>query len=295
MKKAVSTTLLIMLACSSIGTLASDVPAPLAEWREQRLARLTSETGWLTLVGLHWLRPGDNTFARDANRLVPDRSSVATKVGTFTLKDGVVTFTAAPKSDVQHDGVPVASLVMTPDTAGKPTTLASGSLRFFVIERTGRFGIRVRDVDHPLRRNFRGLEYFPADVNWNIEARFEPYSPARQIPILNILGTTDQMVSPGALVFHKDGQEWRLDAVLESPDDDELFIMFADQTSGRETYGAGRFIYVPLPQDGKVQLDFNRAYNPPCAFNEFSTCPLPPMQNRLAMRVEAGEKKYRAQ
>ena len=180
---------------------------------------------------------------------------------------------------------------MTPDTEGKPTTLASGSLRFYVIERTGRLGIRVRDIDHPARKNFRGLEYFP-ERSLDRRCAFRALRSDQRIPIVNILGMTEQMLTPGALVFKKDGREWRLDAMLESPDADELFVMFADATSARETYGAGRFMYIPFPRDGHVTLDFNRAYNPPCAFNEFATCPLPPPQNRLALRVDAGEKKY---
>lgn len=272
---------------------ANDAPASLEQWRKQRVANLTSETGWLTLVGLYWLRPGDNTFGRaPSNRITLDHAALAATTGTFTVKDGAVTFKAAAGTTVTHESKPVAAIAMTPDTAGKPTLLATGSLRFFVIERAGRLGVRVRDVDHPARTHFRGLDYFPASDAWILEARFEPYSPHRRIPIVNILGMTEQMASPGAVVFTKNGREWRLDTILEAPGDEELFIMFADATSARETYGAGRFMYVPLPHDGRVTLDFNRAYNPPCAFNEFATCPLPPAQNRLAMRVDAGEKKY---
>lgn len=285
---------LLLLAALTVASVNAHADAlPLDEWRKQRVARLTSETGWLTLVGLYWLRSGDNTFGRaKTNRIALDHPSLAATTGTFTVTDGTVTFVAQPGATVTHDGKPIDAITMTPDTVGNPTTLAAGSLRFFVIERAGRLGVRVRDVDHPARKDFRGLEYFPESREWIIEARFEPYPPGRRIPILNILGMTDQMVTPGAIVFTKDGREWRLDAILEAPDDDELFVMFADATSARETYGAGRFLYVPLPRDGRVTLDFNRAYNPPCAFNEFATCPLPPAQNRLALRVEAGEKKY---
>lgn len=268
----------------------------LEEWRAQRVANLTRENGWLTLVGLYWLKDGDNTFGRSAsNRIALDHPSLTPTSGTFTVTRGTVTFKASPGSNVTLDGKPVTTVTMTPDTAGTPTTLASGSLRFFVIERVGRLGIRIRDVDHPARKNFRGIEYFPDDPKWIIDARFEPYPNDKRIPIVNILGMTDQMQAPGALVFTKDGREYRLDAILESPEDTELFVMFADATSARETYGAGRFMYIPLPRNGHATLDFNRAYNPPCAFNEFATCPLPPPQNRLALRVEAGEKKYRGE
>ncbi|HEY8537233.1 MAG TPA: DUF1684 domain-containing protein [Steroidobacteraceae bacterium] len=289
-----------LLTVCLVGLLASssalaDLPE-LEQWRQQRLARLTSETGWLTLVGLYWLRPGENTFGRaSTNRIVLDHPSLPTTVGKFLVRDGRIQFEASAGARVTHDGKPVRSIALIPDSQGTPTTLAVGSLRFFIIERAGRLGVRVRDVDHPARKNFAGLEYFPARDDWIVDARFEPYPADRRIPILNILGMTEDMVAPGSIVFTKDGREFRLDAILEAPDDQELFIMFADATSGRETYGAGRYIYIPLPKDGRVTVDFNRAYNPPCAFNDFATCPLPPPQNRLPIRVEAGEKKYRGE
>jgi uncharacterized protein len=287
--------LTLALTLLTVAPSASSETLTLEQWKAKRVANLTSETGWLTLVGLYWLKTGDNSFGRaSSNRIVLDHPSLAATSGTFKVRDGTVTFAAAPGATITHDKAPVTSIVMNPDTTGKATTLASGSLRFFVIERAGRLGIRVRDVDHPGRAHFQGLEYFPASDAWIVDARFEPYPADKRIPIVNILGMTEQMVSPGAIVFAKDGREWRLDAILEAPDDTELFLMFADSTSARETYGAGRFIYIPLPREGHVTVDFNRAYNPPCAFNEFATCPLPPAQNRLQMRVDAGEKKYRA-
>lgn len=267
----------------------------LEQWQQRRTTNLTSESGWLTLVGLYWLKPGENTIGRDrSNRIVLDHAALDAKSGKFTLTNNSVTFTAAPNSKVTHEGKPINTITMTPDTAGEPTQLASGSLRFYVIERAGKLGIRVRDLEHPARKNFQGLEYFPARNDWIVDARFDPYPADKRIPIVNILGMTDQMVAPGAIVFKKGGREYRLDTLLETPDAQELFVMFADATSARETYGAGRFMYIPLPKDGRVTVDFNRAYNPPCAFNEFATCPLPPPQNRLPVRVDAGEKNYRA-
>jgi uncharacterized protein len=284
-----------VLACVLTCTSAYAEAMTLEQWRQQRVKNLTSENGWLTLVGLYWLREGDNTFGRaKSNRITLDHSSLPETLGTFTVHDGTVTFAAKSAATITHEDKRVTSIVMTPHTAGEPTTLRTGSLQFFVIERAGRLGVRVRDVDHPARKNFRGIESFPPSDAWIVNARFEPYPADRRIPIVNILGMTNQMVTPGAVVFTKNGREWRLDAILEAPDDDSLFVMFADATSARETYGAGRFMYIPLPRDGRVTIDFNRAYNPPCAFNEFATCPLPPPQNRLSMRVDAGEKKYAA-
>lgn len=268
--------------------------AEVEAWRAQRLERLKAEEGWLTLVGLYWLREGENTFGRAPhNTLVLDHPQMPDVAGSFFLGDGVVRFQARPDAAVSLAGEPVTSLDLAPDTSGAPTKLALGTLRFYLIERAGRLGVRVRDVEHPLRTGFTGLDYYDIDPYWVRRARFTPYEPAKVIPIVNVLGMVEDMTSPGFVTFKKSGQEWRLDAILESPDSQQLFIMFADTTSGHGTYGAGRFMYVPLPVDGKLLLDFNKAYSPPCAFNEFATCPLPPSQNRIALKVDVGEKDYK--
>jgi uncharacterized protein len=277
----------------------AEPPAAAAEhaaidaWRAERVAALKSDRGWLTLAGLYWLKPGNNSFGRArTNALVLDNAALAATAGSFVLSGHEVRFDAQPGSGVTCDGQPVTSLVLAPDTSGHPTVLESGPLRFFVIERAGNLGVRVRDLDSPRRTAFRGLEYFPVSSDWVVPARFEPYVPMRAIRIVNILGMEQQMQSPGALVFEKDGREWRLDTLLEDPGDGQLFVMFADGTSGRETYGGGRFLDLPAPQGRIALVDFNKAYNPPCALNDFATCPLPPPENRLKLRVTAGEKKY---
>jgi len=262
-------------------------------WRTQRVESLTSDGGWLTLAGLFWLKEGDNGFGRDpGNALVLDNPALARTAGRFVLSGHRVRFIADPAAGVSHGGKPVDTIEMKPDTSADPTVLASGTLRFFVIERAGNLGVRVRDLASPHRLQFRGLSYFPVSTGWVFDARFEPYEPVRHIRIVNILGMEEDMVSPGVVVFSRGGREWRLDTVLEQPGDRELFIMFADATSGHETYGGGRFLYMPLPVAGRARLDFNEAYNPPCALNDFATCPLPPLQNRLKLRIEAGEKTY---
>jgi uncharacterized protein (DUF1684 family) len=278
------------------GAAAADLQAErdsIDAWRAGRVARLTSDTGWLTLTGLFWLKEGENSFGRaSSNALILDHASLAEAAGSFVRAGHQVRFVAAPAAGVTHDGRTVTSLDLASDARGEPTVLASGSLRFFVIERAGDLGVRVRDLDNPRRRNFSGLTYFPVSTDWVCNARFEPYEPARHLKIVNILGMEEEAQSPGAVVFRKNGREWRLDTVLETPGDQELFIMFADGTSGHETYGGGRFLYIPLPQGPTALVDFNRAFNPPCALNDFATCPLPPPQNRLKLRVDAGEKQY---
>jgi uncharacterized protein (DUF1684 family) len=289
---------LALLSAAFLATTASSIDlkdegASVSRWRAERVAELTNETGWLTLTGLFWLSDGENSFGRaHSNMLVLDHPSLAPVAGTFVVKDHRVTFTANPGSGITHAGQTVATLELVSDAKESPTVVSSGPLRFFIIERAGKLGVRVRDVDSPRRRNFRGLQYFPIAPEWVFEARFEPYEPQRHIPIVNILGLEEDMISPGALVFTKDNQEVRLDAVLDGADATDLFVMFADATSGHDTYGAGRFVHVPFATNGKTILDFNKAYNPPCAFNDFATCPLPPWQNRLKLKVLAGEKRY---
>ncbi|HVO45146.1 MAG TPA: DUF1684 domain-containing protein [Steroidobacteraceae bacterium] len=267
------------------------------QWRAARVAELTSADGWLTLVGLLWLDPGDNSFGSAAgNHLVLAHPGLPAVAGTFVRDGQNVRFTAAPGSGITYDGQPISTVQMISDMQGEPTVLASGSLRFFIIERAGKLGVRIRDLDSPRRRNFQPIEYFPVNDAWALTARFEPYTPHRSIRIVNILGLEQNMDSPGAIVFSKDGHEWRLDTILESPNDDSLFVMLADGTSGKESYGGGRFLRVPLPEltsgGYATRVDFNEAYNPPCAFNDFATCPLPPFQNRLTLRIESGEKTY---
>jgi uncharacterized protein (DUF1684 family) len=161
-----------------------------------------------------------------------------------------------------------------------------------VIERGGRLAVRVRDTASPARTRFDGIEAYPVDARWRVAARFEPYEPARTVEVPTVLGTAEPMTCPGRLVFELDGRTFTLDAMSEA-DDADLFLIFADATNRDATYGGGRFLYAARPgADGTVVVDFNKAYNPPCAFTPYATCPLPPPQNSLELRVEAGEKRW---
>jgi uncharacterized protein len=267
--------------------------ADVLAWRQQRFASLTGDSGWLTLAGLFWLNPGSNSFGSGSgNDLVLNNSALADTAGSFDLEGGAVTFTAQTDGGVTLDGQQVDSVTLRSDASGNPTVLASGPLRFFVIERAGKLAVRVRDLNNPRRLEFRGLEYFPISSDWAVSARFVPYPAGKRIRIVNILGMEEDEVSPGAVVFSRNGRTFRLDTVLEGPQETQLFIMFADATSGQETYGGGRFLYIPRPTGSTVTVDFNKAFNPPCALNDFATCPLPPPQNRLQLRVSAGELTY---
>jgi uncharacterized protein (DUF1684 family) len=279
---------------------AGAAPAPEAHraeieaWRARRIASLKREDGWLTLVGLFWLREGENRFGSDpaSNRIVFPKDTTPKTMGSLDLSKGVVTLRAAPDSGLTSDGRPVTTLTLHSDAEGSPTVVRHGRISFFLIKRGERLGVRVKDSANPTLLSFHGLDSYPIDPRWRFDARFDAYRPPKTIAVPNILGNVDQEKSPGAVVFEAAGRSCRIDAVQESGSED-LFLIFGDQTNGVETYGGGRFLYTAAPdRDGRVVLDFNKAYNPPCVFTPYATCPLPPPQNRLALRVEAGEKKY---
>jgi uncharacterized protein len=280
-----------LLAVSLTAAPASDdIAASTRAWQERRLQRLQSEDGWLTLVGLGWLREGPNTAGSDGKSAVVFPEGAPAQVGTFVRSGASVTFQPAAGVTVLRDGRPFAGGRIKSDAAGEPDVLQVGRFRFEAIARLDRLGIRIKDPQARARKEFHGIPTYPPSARWRLQARWEPASPPVEIAVPNVLGQVERSPSPGTAVFTLDGKEYRLTPVLEegSPD---LFFVFGDETNRTETYGGGRFLYADPPKDGTVVLDFNRAYNPPCAFSAFSTCPLPPKQNRLALRVDAGEKR----
>lgn len=287
-------------AATSTGAVAIDAPArtspyqaELEKWRADRETRLKADGGWLTVAGLFWLKEGVNRFGTDPTvEIVLPAGSAPPRAGAFQFKDGTTTVSIEPGVTVTAGGKPVTTMEVRPDSTDEPDVLSLGALTMIVIKRGERFGVRLKDMNSPARKAFSGLTWFPIDPAYCVTARFVPYDPPREIPIPTVLGTTETMKSPGAVVFTLNGQELRLDPVLEDPDATDLFFIFRDRTSGKETYPPGRFLYTDLPKDGTVVLDFNRAYNPPCAFTPYATCPLPPPQNRLSARIEAGERSY---
>jgi hypothetical protein len=282
-----------LLALSLAATPPSeDVDAATRAWEERRLQRLQSEDGWLTLVGLGWLKQGVNTAGSDGKSTVVFPEGAPPNVGTFTRSGANVSFQPAPGVVVTRGGKPFAGGAVQTDQEGRaePDVFRLGRFRFHLIVRGDRVGVRIKNPESRARREFKGIPTYPPSARWRVVARWEPANPPTEIPVPNVLGEIDRSPSPGTAVFSVDGKEYRLTPVLEegSPD---LFFIFADETNRTETYGAGRFLYAEPAKDGKVILDFNRAYNPPCAFSAFATCPLPPKQNRLALRVDAGEKR----
>jgi uncharacterized protein (DUF1684 family) len=260
-------------------------------FRRERFENLKKEDGWFSLVGLFWLDEGENAFGSDpGGKVILPEGKAPKTAGVLVRKGETVELRAAPGSKITNEGKPVTSLALVSDTKGKPTVLEMGPLSFFVIQRGDRVGVRVKDKQSAALAAFHGLETYPIQPAWRIDARFEPYNPPKPVQIPNILGQVSDETSPGAIVFEWQGKTYRLDTLGSV--EEGLSLIFADETSGKETYGAGRFLETGPPKDGKVVIDFNLAYNPPCAFTAFATCPLPPAQNKLALRVEAGEKKY---
>jgi uncharacterized protein len=301
---------IISVACHKAATPSSTTTvdragytSELQKWQQDRLAGLTKEDGWLTLIGLFWLNEGENKFGSDPkSAVVLPKDKAPANAGILRREGDSVYLTptipgvsvVSPKGEPEKEAgkLPTQFKLKNDNEDGGPSVVKLGSLLMTVIKRGDRIGFRVKDTESRTRREFKGLEYYPIDPKWRVEARFEPYQPPKMIPITNVLSMTDNETSPGALAFEVDGKTYRIDPILEQGETD-WFIMIADETTGKETYGAGRYLYVtPADSSGKVVIDFNKAYSPPCAFTNFATCPLPPRQNHLPFRIDAGEKKY---
>jgi len=268
-------------------------PAYLSEieqWHAKRVGNLKKENSWLNLVGLFWLKPGENKFgsANDNDIVFPDKAPKY--IGTLVLSDSIVTVKIIKGIKVLSDSVEVTEMILQNDLSGKPTTLSLGSFKWFIIKRGERYGVRLRDLEAPLVKEFKGIERFPVNKAWRIEAAMVPYIPPKKIMVPNIIGDSEEEVVSGKLVFKREDKEFSLDPIDSG---DRLFIIFADETNGKSTYGAGRFLYTDKADStGKVIVDFNKAYNPPCAFTKYATCPLPPDQNRLEIKITVGEKSF---
>lgn len=289
----------LLLAASLSGTqlisagIEDDTVKNVTTWREQRVKRLTSPDGWLSLVGLEWLKPGVNTIgsAKDNDIVI---AKAPAHLGRVEWKGEKVTITLAADSGAMINGKAEVQADMLDDAQPTPTVVSFDTLSFYLIDRAGgKKGLRIKDSEAKTRSGFLGIDYFPIDPSWRIEAKWVAFDPPHMLEVPNVIGTIDKMPVPGKAVFEHGGKTFELLPVLESDDANELFFIIADKTSGKETYGAARFIYSDLPKDGKVVIDFNQAYNPPCAFTPFATCPLAPPENRLGVEVRAGEKKYR--
>jgi len=290
---------------------ADDYVASIEAWRAGRIQRLTKPDGWLTLIGRHPLEQGTWTVgagADNAIRLAAGPASLGSityaadgKV-TFTLTEGVTAtidgaLSVAPHQEPGGDGATLSSPGFTASSmeldykSDKPTYVRTGSVNFYVMDRSGKLFLRVRDSESARRKNFAGIEHYPVDPAWRIEATWVPFDPPHELKITNIIGLIEPTPNPGKAVFTHDGKSYELLAIDEGPEED-LFFVISDPTAGTETYEACRFFYAKRPVNGKIILDFNKVYNPPCAFTPFATCPLPPKENFLPFPLRVGEKKY---
>jgi uncharacterized protein (DUF1684 family) len=262
------------------------------DWRSNRETGLAREGGWLSLVGLEWVREGENRVgSADGNDvLVPGGAAYW---GSVFLEEGALRFVRANDDSVTIDGQYLDEAPLVADTEGEPTVVQSGSLNFFPIFRES-YALRIRDIQAPARLNFHGVESYEIDPEWRIDGHVILAEEGRTIEIANVLGQVSDLPVYGTLEFERDGETHRLTA-LGDGESKSLWFIFHDRTNSRGTYGAGRFLYSDgMPREGRLVVDFNKAYNPPCAFNDYSTCPLPPQENRLDLAVTAGEKDFHA-
>ena len=255
-------------------------------WDQRRLEGLRGRDGWLNLAGLFWLNEGTNTFGADpSNNIVFPGESTPRFIGCFILDSGLVIMKANKGMNTRYQGQPVENILM--ETGSNPVTIRLNNLEWFVIQRGDRYAIRLRDLSHPNIDKLRAIERYPADPSWRITARFISYDQPVTMKIPTVIGTIEEAVCHGYLEFRYGGRKHRL---LPTGDSGKLFLVFADVTSGDETYGGGRFLQPETLADGSVIIDFNKEYNPPCAFTPYATCPMPTRENVLPFPVTAGEK-----
>jgi len=290
----------IALPTASVAADQNSWQSELNAWRAKRAANLQAPEGWLSLIGLGWLKEGDNSFGSDVDNRIQVNGKAPAHVGIVRLEKTNLRLLPPQggfPSSLVVNGQPAREQALFADDSDKPTKMTIGTITIIVINRDGQFALRIKDLDAPTRAAFHGLKWYPPNTAYRVKARWIPYNPPKELDIPTILGTTTHLTAPGVAEFTIDGQTLRLEPALEDPKSTELFFIIRDTTSKTTSYGAGRFLYTPLPEQGVTQpgelwLDFNRLINPPCAFTAYATCPLPPPQNRLNVAIPAGEKRY---
>jgi uncharacterized protein len=288
------------IALFAAADTASQWKTDLFAWRAHREQRLSAPDGWLTLVGLEWLKPGPNTIGSAADNRIRLAALAPAHLGIIELKGAEISLEPPANGfapGVQVDGAAAHPAKLADDEAPKATVVSAGTLSFYVIHRGDRYALRLKDSHAPTRVNFHGLHWYDPDPRYVVQASWTPFNPPHQLKIASIIHTTDEMPAPGEAEFTLDGQTIRIVPVLEDPDAKQLFFILRDTTSRTTSYGASRFLYTSFPdhgltQPGHLTLDFNHLQNPPCAYTPYATCPLPPEQNRLVIALPVGEKKY---
>jgi uncharacterized protein (DUF1684 family) len=269
--------------------VATEYERSILAWRQEKEESLRADNGWLSLAGLFWLTQGEDPVGSAPDRPIrlPEGSAPGL-AGSFLVRGGEVVFRAAPGVAWTSSGEPLDAITMAPDTSGAPTKISLGNVTMALIRRGERLAIRIWDRGAARRREFRGRKWFPIDPRYRVIGDFERFGEPRTILVPDVSGGVQRMESPGAVAFVLHGEPLRLTALQE--DEGSLFLIFTDATTGTSTYPAGRYLLTSAPNRGTLEIDFNRAYNPPCAFTPYATCPLPLPENRLAITIEAGEK-----
>lgn len=288
-----SISLIIFISCTTLSEEEKLYIKKINEWHQNRIESLKKKDSWLSLAGLFWLEEGENSFGSDnSNDIIFPKSKSSEFMGWFDLNEGIVSVRLRDGINITSDNKPVTEMILQNDNTGKPSILRYKSLSWFVIKRQDKYGIRLKDSENPEFDRFKGIERYDVDLNWKVEAKFHAYNPIKKIEIPTIIGTILEEPSPGYLEFKIKEKTFQLDPT-GNINSKKMFLIFADQTNGKDTYGAGRFLSIDFPHpDSTIYIDFNKAYNPPCAFTKYATCPLPPKQNQLAIEVTAGEKNY---
>ncbi len=272
----------------------------LLQWRAQRARNLTAPEGWMSLVGLDWLKPGDNSFGSAKDNAIVTAKAPA-RMAVIRLEKDRVTLLAPsggfPKEMSVDGRAPRPGETVTPDDAPNPTKITYGTLTILLIHRGDKYGLRIKDSESPTILAFRGLKWYAPKAAYRVRAKWIPYGVPKRRQVATMIGTTEKMEAPGVAEFTIAGKTYRLEPVIEDPGDKRLFFIMRDTTSTTETYGAGRFLYTEFPdhglkQPGELWMDFNRTQNPPCAYTPYATCPLPWPENRLQVAIPAGEKRY---
>ncbi|MGB8590661.1 MAG: DUF1684 domain-containing protein [Candidatus Acidiferrales bacterium] len=288
-RRCISILFLCICAASSAVTAQEDAyRAGVEKWRQNYEASLKADNGWLTVSGLFWLHEGENHFGSDPlNDIVLTEGSLPPDAGYFDFHHGKTIVHVNPGVAITMNGRPVQEAEIRPDS---PDQILFGDIALLVHQSGERYSIRLKDKNSNVRKNFAGLHWFPVDASYRVTAKFVPYDQPKQVEIQNIIGDTIKTWTPGYVEFTLKGQTFRLEP--ETSDAQGMSFVFRDLTSGKETYPAARFLDTAAAKDGEVTLDFNEAYNPPCAYNPYTTCPLPLPGNRLRVRIEAGELAY---
>jgi uncharacterized protein len=278
-----------VLSCGAVAADLSGYQQSVEKWRRDYQAKLTSDTGWLTVSGLFWLHEGENSFGSDPKNNIVLPAVAPAFAGVFFFHNGKTVVRVHPGVQAWMNGKPVERAELSPDSLADHLLLSD--LTLYVHASGDRFAIRLVDKHSPLRQNFTGLNWFPIDPTYHVAANFVSYPAPKALDSQNVFGDAIKLKIIGYLEFTLKGHKVRLEAGA-SDTGPGLFIVFRDLTSGKLTYPASRFLVTDVPKDGSVELDFNEAYNPPCAYNPFTTCPLPLPGNRLPMEIPAGEKIY---